>query len=90
MQLTTRGLTYTSSNATAPAKSPTTLTYGGQSCQRHSSPVAVLLNRRWNDWVCALTTVALLSLSFWTNSSPLEQASPSLQPTVFSDSLLLD
>ena len=44
---------------------------------------------RWNDWVCAFTTVILLSLSFWTNCPQREQASQNFQPTVSSHSLSL-
>ncbi len=38
-------------------------------------------NPRWNDLVFALTTVALLSVSFWANSASTRQVSHELQPT---------
>lgn len=40
-----------------------------------------------NDFVCAFTTVILLSITCWANSPPIEQASPNPQATVFSNSL---
>ncbi len=44
---------------------------------------------RWNNLMCALTTVALLSASYWANSSQLQQASPEISPNFSTDYLVL-